>query len=158
MTAVPRGPCAVCQTESTDRCSLCHVVYYCGKEHQSQHWKTHRPDCKRVRQVAESVGVKLGSAMVAEDAKDDTKDGQEIRRLKARFDKIRTQYGLDKRSDEVTDFLVSGGSDGVSPANFSARFNMPVADAEAFLAWIQMGVHFKETAMDPITRQALGLA
>lgn len=28
-------------------CGGCKLVYYCGKEHQKLHWKTHKLDCKK---------------------------------------------------------------------------------------------------------------
>jgi hypothetical protein len=40
-------PCIVCQkTESTSRCSVCRIVWYCCSEHQRDHWPTHRTVCK----------------------------------------------------------------------------------------------------------------
>ncbi|XP_034246762.1 uncharacterized protein LOC117648369 [Thrips palmi] len=42
------APCAVCGAEGRP-CSRCRVHYYCGPEHQKQHWRTHRPGCGTVK-------------------------------------------------------------------------------------------------------------
>ncbi|XP_052126157.1 uncharacterized protein LOC127749970 [Frankliniella occidentalis] len=39
-----RGPCDVCGQAGT-ACARCRVTFYCGKEHQKQHWKLHKPTC-----------------------------------------------------------------------------------------------------------------
>ncbi|XP_052126158.1 SET domain-containing protein SmydA-8 [Frankliniella occidentalis] len=39
-----RGPCVVCGQAGT-ACARCRVAFYCGKEHQKQHWKLHKPTC-----------------------------------------------------------------------------------------------------------------
>jgi hypothetical protein len=39
--------CAVCGVHSTLKCGGCKMVYYCGKEHQTLHWKSgHKNVCK----------------------------------------------------------------------------------------------------------------
>ncbi|XP_066280658.1 egl nine homolog 1-like [Branchiostoma lanceolatum] len=39
--------CAVCGAKSNlKRCSRCQGVMYCGREHQSQHWKQHKKICR----------------------------------------------------------------------------------------------------------------
>lgn len=41
--------CAICAKSSTQqtllRCSRCKQIYYCGAEHQKQHWTEHRKVC-----------------------------------------------------------------------------------------------------------------
>lgn len=37
--------CAVCNKNSTQRCSNCRKVSYCCKDHQKADWKNHKPDC-----------------------------------------------------------------------------------------------------------------
>jgi hypothetical protein len=37
--------CAVCGEAATKWCSGCGKVYYCGVEHQTQHWPTHKHEC-----------------------------------------------------------------------------------------------------------------
>jgi hypothetical protein len=43
--------CAKCgmidETNHFKRCSVCHSVFYCGKECQVKHWKEHKSVCKR---------------------------------------------------------------------------------------------------------------
>ena len=37
--------CALCHSPANQRCTGCHVTFYCGKEHQKQHWKKHKNHC-----------------------------------------------------------------------------------------------------------------
>lgn len=41
--------CAVCQVPAKQFCSACKVVKYCGAEHQRQHWKQHKKECRPFR-------------------------------------------------------------------------------------------------------------
>jgi len=41
--------CQVCNSDASQRCSGCQVAYYCSREHQRQHWKSHRLDCRAYR-------------------------------------------------------------------------------------------------------------
>lgn len=43
------GSCAVCGCSASQWCGKCHLTAYCGKEHQKQHWKTHRSECSPYR-------------------------------------------------------------------------------------------------------------
>ena len=38
--------CAVCRSKATQICGGCGEVSYCAKEHQKQHWPTHKSQCK----------------------------------------------------------------------------------------------------------------
>lgn len=38
--------CAECQQPADLKCSACKLVAYCCKEHQKQHWKTHKSLCR----------------------------------------------------------------------------------------------------------------
>lgn len=38
--------CAECQQPAELKCSACKAIWYCGKEHQKQHWKIHKATCK----------------------------------------------------------------------------------------------------------------
>jgi len=40
--------CKVCGKKSTLRCSRCQLVYYCCGQHQKEHWKVHKKECKKV--------------------------------------------------------------------------------------------------------------
>nr|CAD7592758.1 unnamed protein product [Timema genevievae] len=37
--------CAVCMRPANQRCSGCHVIYYCSRDHQKSDWKLHRGKC-----------------------------------------------------------------------------------------------------------------
>lgn len=39
--------CEWCGGAGTSRCGRCHVAYYCSREHQMQHWSTHKKVCKK---------------------------------------------------------------------------------------------------------------
>ncbi|KAG7176014.1 SET domain-containing protein SmydA-8-like [Homarus americanus] len=41
--------CAVCGSPASQRCAKCHLTAYCSKDHQRQHWKTHRSLCSPYR-------------------------------------------------------------------------------------------------------------
>ncbi|XP_045622293.2 SET domain-containing protein SmydA-8, partial [Procambarus clarkii] len=47
------GQCAVCGCAASQRCGKCHLTAYCSKEHQKEHWNTHRAHCSPYR-VCES--------------------------------------------------------------------------------------------------------
>ncbi|KAI4456979.1 set and mynd domain containing arthropod-specific member 4 isoform a [Holotrichia oblita] len=38
--------CEICQKPAPQKCSGCHTVHYCSKEHQKVAWKSHRKVCK----------------------------------------------------------------------------------------------------------------
>ncbi|XP_073977336.1 SET domain-containing protein SmydA-8-like [Rhodnius prolixus] len=38
--------CSFCKKEATQICSACKTVAYCSREHQKQHWKDHKPQCR----------------------------------------------------------------------------------------------------------------
>ncbi|KLO12320.1 hypothetical protein SCHPADRAFT_854067 [Schizopora paradoxa] len=39
--------CTVCGSpHNLKACSVCKKVYYCGRDHQREDWKTHKPECK----------------------------------------------------------------------------------------------------------------
>ncbi|KAJ2992989.1 programmed cell death protein [Globomyces sp. JEL0801] len=40
------GFCEVCGMSATSTCGNCHQIRYCTKEHQTIHWKEHKPYCK----------------------------------------------------------------------------------------------------------------
>ncbi|XP_059479054.1 SET domain-containing protein SmydA-8-like [Neocloeon triangulifer] len=49
------GKCAVCFIEAAQQCAGCKAVYYCGREHQKQHWGRHRFECRPVKVAEDSV-------------------------------------------------------------------------------------------------------
>ena len=44
--------CLVCRKRSPDSCSKCKKAFYCCREHQSEHWDVHRPECDRLCKLA----------------------------------------------------------------------------------------------------------
>lgn len=54
MNSSKTGPfkCNVCkESQSVKVCSKCKVVYYCGREHQLQDWKSHKIFCKNSKET-----------------------------------------------------------------------------------------------------------
>ncbi|KAK1999765.1 MYND finger [Colletotrichum falcatum] len=48
---LPPRQCAVCHSRTKlSRCAGCHVVYYCGREHQVAHRKAHKSDCNQAKE------------------------------------------------------------------------------------------------------------
>jgi hypothetical protein len=39
------GPCMVCGAPSAFKCSRCEAARYCGRQHQKDHWPSHKPVC-----------------------------------------------------------------------------------------------------------------
>ena len=37
-----------CSEEATKKCTACKAVWYCSREHQRAHWKTHKVDCVKM--------------------------------------------------------------------------------------------------------------
>ena len=81
-------------------------------------------------------------------------------KLKKDFARIVQKYRLDSgpKADAVADFLTSGEASSVSASEFAQRFGTTEEDAGVFLAWINVGVAFKEQYMDPNQGQADELA
>ena len=52
------------------------------------------------------------------------------------------------QSDAIADFMTSGESRSVSSSEFAERFGTTVEDGESFLAWLNVGIAFKEQYMD----------
>ena len=38
--------CAICKSRTVFKCSRCKHVFYCGRNHQAEHWKYHRYECQ----------------------------------------------------------------------------------------------------------------
>ena len=71
--------------------------------------------------------------------------------LKKRFGEIVQKYNFTDgpKSDAIADFLTSGESTTVTSEGFAERFGTSVEDASSFLAWVNVGIAFKEQYMDP---------
>jgi hypothetical protein len=42
------------------KCAACRLVVYCCKEHQAEHWTTHKKPCKAARKAAEAAAGGAG--------------------------------------------------------------------------------------------------
>lgn len=56
------GCCQVCKragtrSEPLKRCSRCSCIFYCGKEHQKEDWKSHKKLCLYLATAAEEVAA-----------------------------------------------------------------------------------------------------
>lgn len=40
------GNCVICNIDASLKCQGCQSVTYCSVEHQKNHWKSHKNDCK----------------------------------------------------------------------------------------------------------------
>ncbi len=47
----PKGDCVVCGELARTFCSSCKHVFYCKREHQKGHWKTHKEDCRALAKL-----------------------------------------------------------------------------------------------------------
>eukprot|EP00730_Choanoeca_flexa_P015540 TRINITY_DN715_c0_g1_i1.p1 TRINITY_DN715_c0_g1~~TRINITY_DN715_c0_g1_i1.p1 ORF type:complete len:178 (+),score=29.26 TRINITY_DN715_c0_g1_i1:35-535(+) len=134
------GMCAnmTCTKKSSKRCARCHVYFYCSRECQIANFKAHKHDCKQWAQL---------------DAQELDLQDQETR-MKAHqreFKRIVSQYGLNKgdRADQLADLLTNAVEEVSIPAQKVAdQFELPLADASTLLAWIDVGLRFKEQALD----------
>ena len=45
------GFCAQCPKFGDLRCAKCKQVHYCSKACQKAHWKTHKKECKKIREA-----------------------------------------------------------------------------------------------------------
>ena len=63
VTSVSKN-CAQCGiapgTKTHMRCTRCKIVFYCSKEHQRAHWKTHKSTCKKPSVTKSSPSVQAG--------------------------------------------------------------------------------------------------
>ena len=44
-TDIDQFICAQCGCAANQRCTGCHVTFYCSREHQKLHWKVHKSQC-----------------------------------------------------------------------------------------------------------------
>lgn len=56
------GACAVCQAPAQQYCAGCKATFYCSREHQKQHWKVHKNQCRPFKVVQLE---RLGRSMIA---------------------------------------------------------------------------------------------
>ena len=46
-SSLPSKLCASCGAEANSYCGKCRSVCYCGRECQTNHWKIHKPTCRK---------------------------------------------------------------------------------------------------------------
>lgn len=61
--SIESGNCAVCKVSAIRKCTACKSVFYCGVDHQKQHWKSHKIDCQRMYEIRDSP--ELGRYVIA---------------------------------------------------------------------------------------------
>ena len=113
--------------------------------------------CIQVQGTNEQVRVKTKNLEKSDDSSGvyvkANVDGKEIvldpAELKKEFTKIVAKYGFDagSKADDIADFLTSEDTTRVNAADFASRFSTTEQDASIFLAWINVGVAFKEQFM-----------
>ena len=67
------------------------------------------------------------------------------------FRRIVFMYGLDKgaKADQLADLLTDqDGHNHIAPEQLASQFDIPRDDAATLLSWIEVGVRFKEQALD----------
>lgn len=125
--------CAVCQAPAKNRCSRCKLVWYCGVDHQRQHWKTHKATCNDAYRADQHTLHKQA------------------------FDRIIAKYGLQDKAEEISEYITSNkaSNGGLTASMFADKFGMDVEEAVVFLEWIQVGVKFKEETLDVAKKSGL---
>jgi len=136
--------CAVCGVANQhQRCSRCKSVYYCSKEHQQQHWPTHKTPCREYVAAAATTTSTL------------TQDEQNLHRMKSEFDEVVARHNLHSQasSEKVADLFSRTHHTYVSAEDCSKELGIPIEDSQKLLSWMQVGLDFKEKYMDPHNNQ-----
>lgn len=137
-TSSVSNKCAVCNEPAAKRCQQCKSTFYCSRDHQVSHWKSHKAQCKA---IAEDIAQADSHTL-----------------HKKEFDRIRIKYGLDKPSNaERIANMLADSTGGVSAPEFAKMFGMSTPEAVVFLEWIKVGVKFKEDTLDVAKKSGLGV-
>ena len=64
MAAAVSGACEVCQAETKKHCALCASTFYCGREHQKEHWVVHKKTCPCKKTTAKTESKPTGGKAV----------------------------------------------------------------------------------------------
>jgi len=59
----PEGLCEVCLTKCSLRCAGCKTIFYCCKDHQSQHWKTHKTACAGKKHKRQTMNAQAAAML-----------------------------------------------------------------------------------------------
>eukprot|EP00049_Salpingoeca_infusionum_P018607 m.357967 g.357967 ORF g.357967 m.357967 type:complete len:204 (+) comp18000_c0_seq1:1104-1715(+) len=136
---VELGMCAAreCRNKCTKRCARCRVVFYCSRDCQTKHWGKHKTECKDFAALGDDIDMSDPSMT--------------MRAHHREFRRIVQQYGLDKgdKVDLLADFLTdSQQNQALSPAQLAEKFDIPPQEASTLLAWVDVGLRFKERNLD----------
>lgn len=105
---------------------------------QKKNWKSHKEDCK------------LWTELAKEEM--DLQDQEYRMKVHSReFRRIVAQYGLSKgeKADQLANLLTNTSeNEHISPEAVAAQFDMPRHDASTLLSWVDVGLRFKEEALD----------
>ncbi|XKL60846.1 hypothetical protein PGB90_007903 [Kerria lacca] len=72
-----KNTCGLCGASAENKCSACRQINYCSKEHQKNHWKSHKLNCKpfiiqknakKGRYIVASRNIKINEILIKEDA------------------------------------------------------------------------------------------
>lgn len=44
-------PCVMCMKPATKQCSGCHLYWYCDVQCQRKHWKVHKGECGKIKEI-----------------------------------------------------------------------------------------------------------
>ncbi|XP_017473030.1 PREDICTED: protein msta [Rhagoletis zephyria] len=94
--------CAVCGEPTKSKCSNCNQSFYCCEEHQKQHWKVHKVDC---RPFKVEYSDQLGRCLVA------------TRSIKP-FEIIMKEAPLICTPSQVTSPVCLGCLNGIEPSDY----------------------------------------
>ncbi|XP_011500086.1 PREDICTED: protein msta, isoform A [Ceratosolen solmsi marchali] len=68
--------CALCHIPAAHRCAGCRSIFYCGRDHQKAHWRTHAASCRPYKLMENSIlgrhyvalrRIKVGEIVIKED-------------------------------------------------------------------------------------------
>jgi len=54
--------CGLCGAAAPHRCARCKATSYCSREHQTQHWKVHKRECRMLRSMLANESLAAASA------------------------------------------------------------------------------------------------
>ena len=76
----PQAECVACGKCAKKKCTGCYMTFYCSKECQHAHWKTHKPECgvltdykQKPKECDSSIEQAISQGKISEDEKDLTK-------------------------------------------------------------------------------------
>eukprot|EP01126_Amoeba_proteus_P028972 TRINITY_DN2852_c0_g1_i2.p1 TRINITY_DN2852_c0_g1~~TRINITY_DN2852_c0_g1_i2.p1 ORF type:complete len:142 (-),score=27.93 TRINITY_DN2852_c0_g1_i2:313-738(-) len=122
------------------KCSRCKVTYYCGRTCQRADWPVHKFGCREPPKNEAEARADAETKHIVDHHKE--------------FREIIAKYGLDKQADYISELLTS---DGVDVSEFANKFGMSYDEARAFLAFIDVGIKYKEEHLKSGGEELLGM-